>query len=397
MADGQQNLWTRDFVLIMGVNLFIFVGFQMLMPTLPVYAVKLGGADTMAGLVVGIFTISSVLTRPLAGRALDIYGRKGIYLLGLAIFVVSVLAYNWVPTLLVLMLFRFVHGVGWGASGTAASTIASDIIPKPRLGEGMGYFGLTSTLAMAIAPALGLFLEEHYGFSSLFFISALSATMAVLLALLLRYRDPVSKNIPRPGQQGSRGRVGLLERTALRPAAVVFLVTMTYGAVVSFLALYAKDLGVANVGPFFSLYALTLMLIRPLSGRLADRKGFAIIMVPGLVGIVAALLVIAGAHSLLPLLVAAVLYGFGFGAVQPSLQAMAVMHVPSFRRGAANATFLTGFDLGIGIGSMLWGGVAAAVGYSRMYLVAIIPAVLALIIFLVQNSNRPRSAAGRQR
>lgn len=227
-----QPLWTKDFILITLANLFIFLGFQMLMPVLPVYATKLGGTEAMAGLVVGIFTLSTVLIRPIAGRFLDGQGRKGVYFIGLAIFIACVFAYIWAPTVLILLLIRFFHGFGWGSSSTASSTIATDIIPKPRLGEGMGYFGLTSTLAMAVSPALGLAIMSRFGFSQVFIISATSVIIAFLVATPIKFHKPT------PGKEGS-GTKSFFEKSAITPATIIFFVTMTYGAIVSFIALYA--------------------------------------------------------------------------------------------------------------------------------------------------------------
>lgn len=375
------KLWTRDFLLITLANLFLFLGFQMLLPVLPQYAKVLGGSETAAGLVVGIFSVSSVLVRPFAGRALDKYGRRAIFLAGLAIFLGSVMAYIVVPTVTLLLLFRFIHGCGWSAASTGTNTIASDIIPAQRLGEGMGYFGLTSTLAMAVAPALGLAIVLHAGYTTMFIISAAAVVCAAAAALGLSFRQTPSR-----ATSGS-----LWEQTALHPAAVMFCVTMTYGAVVAFVVLYATYRGIGNIGPFFTVYAAALMLSRPLFGRLADRRGLNVAVIPGLTCVGATMLLLAAAHTLPQFLIAGFIYGIGFGAVQPSLQAMALRHAAPTRRGAANATFFTGFDLGIGAGSMVWGAVAQQIGYSAMYLAATTPAVIALAAYwlLVNRGVRP--------
>ncbi len=378
-AAGDEKLWTKNFMLVVLINLIIFFGFQMLMPTLPVYVEKLGGSESAAGFVIGIFAISAVVIRPFAGRAIDIYGRKGIFLTGLGIFLISVLAYNWMPTVLLLMIFRLIHGFGWGASSTASGTIASDIIPRRRLAEGMGYFGLAGDIAMAVGPAFGLFLTGSRGFPALFFSSGTAILVAMLLAFLITYR-PASR-------VEHKVRTAFFERSAFRPSLVMFFVTMTFGAIVSFLALFAGQLGIANVGLFFTVYAVALMLSRPTLGRLADRRGYDMVIIPGMLAIIAAMLILAQAHAgdhpFTLLLVAAVVYGFGFGAVQPSLQAMTVLNVPFNRRGAANATFYSSFDLGIGLGSGLWGIIVDMSGFNVMYLAAGAAAACALVAYLL--------------
>lgn len=371
---SEQSLWTKDFILITLVNLFIFLGFQMLLPVLPVYSAQLGGTEAWAGLVVGTFTLSAVIMRPIAGRMLDRQGRRGVYLSGLGIFLICVLAYHWAPTILALLMIRFLHGFGWGASSTAASTIASDIIPKSRLGEGMGYFGLTSTLAMAVAPALGLSLMSGYGFGTVFNVSALAVIIAILVALPITYHKPDPREHHRQGS--------ILEKSAKVSAVVIFFVTITYGSIVSFIALYAADRQVENIGLFFTVYAIALLISRPYFGRIADKKGYSFAVLPGILAVILAMFSLYFADSLLIFLIAGFIYGVGFGATQPALQAMAVRNVAPARRGAANATFFLGFDLGIGAGSIMWGFIAEMVGYRAIYLLAVIPAIIAGVFYM---------------
>ena len=374
-------LWTRDFILICLANLTIFLGFQMLLPTLPVYVKHLGGDEAMAGLVIGVFTISAGLIRPFVGMALDVYGRKVIYLVGLVIFLLSSLAYNWAPTVAMLLAIRFIHGFGWGAASTAGGTIATDVIPKQRLGEGMGYYGLAATLSMAVAPAAGLYIISNAGFTTLFVISAALGVATFILGSLIHY-----EKIAGAGQRGA-----LYERSALRPSLVMFFVTTTYGAVVSFIALYGAQRGIVNIGIFFTVYAVVLTLIRPVAGILVDRRGFNVVVIPGIICIGAAMLVLSQAQTLSMFLLAGVIYGVGFGSVQPGMQALAVKNVPPNRRGAANATFFSSFDLGIGIGATLWGIVSKLTDYSQMYLYASIPALVALVVYIILSGREPQS------
>ncbi len=345
------------------------------------FSAELGGSDSWAGLVVGIFTISAVLMRPIAGRLLDKQGRRGVFILGLIVFLICVVAYNWTSTISVLLMLRFIHGFGWGASSTASSTIASDVVPKSRLGEGMGYFGLTSTLAMAIAPALGLEILGGYGFNAVFYISAGVVLISIFIALLIKYHKP--DVVPKSDSDGfpKSGKAGIFERSAILPAVVIFFITMTYGAIVSFIALYAGQKQVENIGLFFTVYAAALLISRPYFGRLTDRKGTPFAVLPGILCVIVSMSLIYFANSLMAFLIAGI-YGIGFGAVQPALQAMSVRKVDNTRRGAANATFFLGFDLGIGAGAILWGIIAEHLGYQLIYLLAIIPAVVGALIYI---------------
>ena len=381
-APVRPRLWTRSYVVIILVSLFTFLGFQMLLPTLPVYAKRLGASDAEAGLVIGIFAFSALLVRPLTGYALDRWGRKVILLSGLAIFTLSVISYHWALTLMLLLTIRFIHGIGWGICSTSSSTVATDIIPKSRIGEGMGYYGLAGTISMATGPAIGLWIVSWLDFGALFNTASVMVVVAIIFAAVIRY--PV---VP----LASSKTFVLWEKSALPSATVMFFLTMTYGSIVSFLALYAAQNGIANIGPFFTGYALALLVTRPLAGKLSDRIGHTIIIVPGILCVVAAMILLAYANTLPWFIAAAVMYGLGLGLAMPSLQALAVIFTPPDRRGAANGTFFTGFDLGLSVGSVLWGAVAEVTGYSLMYLWTTLPAFISLSVYLYVRHKKMRS------
>lgn len=368
-------LWTKDFILITLANLSMFLGLQVLLPTLPVFVGKMGGGDLHVGLVMGVFTVAAMLVRPWAGFMIDTRGRRGILIGGLGIFIAAVIAFNWAGGVLILLLMRFVHGLGWGACSTAAGTVAADVIPAPRMGEGMGYFGLATAVSMAVAPAAGIFLINNYSFTHLFYVSALLGATAVILALGVRYKKVENES--------NAARPTLFEKSALLPSLVIFFVTTTFGSIVSFIILYANERGIENIGPFFSVFALIMLVSRPISGILVDRRGYDIVVIPGLLLLVSAMLILSASHTLWMFLTAAACYGLGFGSVQPSMQALAVRNVEPNRRGAVNSIFFSAFDLGVGGGAMLWGILAQHTGYSLMYTTASTSGMLAFIIYII--------------
>jgi MFS family permease len=378
-------LWTTDFILIMLVNLLVFVSFQMLLPTMPVYVQHLGASEDIVGLVMGILTITSVGIRPFAGRALDSRGRKSVYLFGLVTIILSIFAYDLLPTVAMVLFIRLIHGVGWGTASTAAGTIASDVIPKSRLGEGMGYYGLTTVISMAVAPVMGLQIIASLGFSALFYASATLCILAAVCALFITY-PPISGPVPEPDRIGPQP--ALFEKSAYVPAVLIFFINLTYGAIVTFIALYAAQFNIRNIGIFFTIFALALLVSRPFFGRMIDRKGFDCAMIPGMICIGWSMLILYFAQNLSFFIGAAFLYGIGVGAVQPTLQTMAVFHVPPQRRGAANGTFMSGFDMGIGVGAIIWGLVAKVLGYGIMYLLAVTPVIIAFVLYFVLVKNR---------
>lgn len=376
----RQPLWTNQFILITIINLLVFFGFQILTPTLPVYIKALGAADETIGWVTGIFTLSALLIRPIAGGALDKYGRKAIFLGGLVIFILATASYSFLPTVGLILLLRFIHGFGWGASSTASNTIASDTIPKARFGEGMAFFTLSSNLAMAIAPAVGLYIIVNHSFRLASLLAAILVVISFGLSFLIRYRSV--EEIEQTNE-----RIGLFEKTSLRPSIVIFFVTVTYGAVNSFLALYAMERGIENIGMFFTVTAGAMVVSRPGFGWLVDRKGITVAVIPGLLLVMASMYVLSIANNLQLFLLAALLYGVGFGAVQTSLQTMAVISAPRNRLGLANSTFYTGFDSGIGIGSIVLGLIAARYGYAQMFLWSSLSVVVALVLYLVTGRS----------
>ena len=375
------GLWTKNFIIINVINLLIFFSFQMLLPTLPIYVKKLGGTNSVIGLVTGIFVVSSVIIRPISGLLLDKLGRKKVFLVGLFVFIVSVFSYSLLPFISVILIIRFIHGFGWGAVSTASSTIASDNIPKERFGEGMGYFSLTSSLAMAIAPVIGLSLISKYSFNVLFYVSTILAVLGFITTFKLKYKKIENK-------EQSKIKGSLYEKSSITPSIIVFFMAVTYGALTSFLPLYAAEKGIQNIGMFFTVYAAALFISRPFFGKIIDKLGFDYTIIPGLICIIVAMGLLSKASNMHMFLITAFIYGIGFGATQSSLQTMSMAGVPSARLGAANATFLTAFDCGIGLGSIILGLVSSNVGYSEMYLWAATSAVIAFILYFIIGRKR---------
>lgn len=374
---SRKELWNRNFILIMLANCSLSIGFQMIMPPLPIYIQEFGATQEIVGLLVGIFTVTAVTFRPFIGRAVDKWNRRNIYLFGILINTISIVGYNIAPTLKVLLVFRLLHGLGWSITTTAASTIATDSIPRQRIVEGMGYYGLNNVFSMAVAPALGLHIIKVWSFSNLFYSSIVLTVTGAVISLFIFCRK-----VPAAGRENKTNvKPGLFEKKAFTPTVIYFFIGLTLSSIVTFIALYAAQLNIGNIGVFFTVFAVTSLVSRLLSGRLADRKGFDYVMVPGIILVGISMVFLSSADCLLVFIIAAVTYGIGSGLVQPSLQAMAVRDVLPERRGVANSTFFIGADLAMGLGAMAWGMVAGCTGYSTMYLLAVIPVVIAFSIY----------------
>lgn len=379
----ERKIWSKDFILICLANFFVFLGFQMTLPTIPLFIKELGGNDQLIGLVVGIFTFSALILRPIAGHALESKGRAAVYLTGLAIFVLSVGSYAFTLSILFLFIMRIIQGAGWGFSTTASGTIATDLVPVQKRGEGLGYFGLSGNLAMAIGPSLGLILAEEFTFKILFFVCAFFGLMALLLSLLIKF-----KKVEHHTKQTSGKKWDFYEKSALKPSWLMMFITVTFGGIATFLPLYAKENGVSGIQLYFLLYALALMLTRTFAGKLYDKKGHRAVFIPGALLILGAMLLLSWLPNNTVLFTAAILYGIGFGSLQPALQAWSVAQTPANRRGMANATFFSFFDLGIGIGAIIFGQIGHAFGYSIIYIasaVSIFISILSYLFFLAKE------------
>ena len=372
-----EKIWTRDFVLICFANLFIFLGFQMTLPTLPLFVKELGGSDQLIGVIVGVFTFSALLFRPYAGQALETKGRRFVYMLGLGIFVLSVGTMGFITSILLLIIIRIIQGIGWGFSTTATGTIATDLIPPKRRGEGMGYFGLSGNIALAFGPALGLTLVGKISFISLFLICATLGFVALLLSSTIRY-----KKVETSPDKTTTLKFDIFEKTALQPSLLLFFITVTFGGIATFLPVYTLEKNVTGIESYFLVYALFLMLSRTFAGKIYDNKGHTYVFPPGTILIIIAMFLLAWLPNTTVLLIAASLYGLGFGSVQPALQAWAVDKAANNRKGMANATFFSFFDVGVGLGAILFGQLAFLFGYQSIYLTSAGSVFISLLIYM---------------
>lgn len=370
-----EKIWTRDFAIICMSNFFIFLGFQMTLPTIPLFVEELGGNDQLIGIVVGIFTFSALLLRPYAGHALESKGRRFVYLTGLGIFVLSVGSFGFVKSLLFLFIMRIIQGLGWGFSTTASGTIATDLIPAKRRGEGMGYYGLSGNLALAFGPTLGLALVGVVSFTQLFLICAILGLAAFFLSSTIRYKKVEQQAV-------QLKKWDIYEKSALPPSMLLFFITVTFGGIASFLPIYSAQKGIPGIQWYFLLYALALMISRTFAGKLYDQKGHQAVFIPGALLIIISMILLSWLPNSLFLYIAAILYGLGFGTVQPALQAWSVKEAPAHRRGMANATFFSFFDLGVGIGAIMFGQIAHWFGYGAIYAVAAGSVLCSIILYL---------------
>jgi len=390
-GEVKEKIWTKDFILICLANFFIFLGFQMTLPTIPLFVESLGGNDQLIGFVVGIFTFSALLIRPYVGHALETKGRAFVYLTGLTIFVLTVGSFGFAASIFFLFALRVLQGLGWGFSTTASGTIATDLIPASRRGEGMGYYGLSGNLALAFGPSLGLILSGVLSFMQLFLISAGLGLMALLLSSRIKFKKIEDK----PNKTKAAVKLDLYEKSALQPSFLLFFMTVTFGGIASFLPLYTAQKHVSGIQWYFLFYAAALMVTRTFAGKLYDKRGHKAVFIPGTLLILVAMLLLAWLPNNPVLFTAGVLYGLGFGSVQPALQAWSIESSAPNRRGMATATFFSFFDLGIGVGAMVFGQIGHQLGYRSIYITAACSVGFSILYYLYLLSKNKGTAKAR--
>lgn len=390
MEPIRDRIFSRDFSLALVANLFSFCSMYLLLATLPLYVVAIGGTVSDAGIVLAFFTLTSVITRPWIGRLSDRRAKKAIMLVGAAVLAASSLLYHPAHSVFLVAAVRVLHGVGWAAFGTAASALAADLAPAPRRGEAMGYFGVGTSVAMAAGPAIGVFLVGRSGYGALFLTAMVVAAAAVLMTVGIA--EPKRESA---GVAPRRGWGSFILPSALFPSAVLFTNALTYASVVALLPLFADEAKLGNPGLFFTVFALIVLVIRGPLGRLSDRRGRVVVVAPGLAITFVALLVLSQAESMAALMVVAVLYAIGVGAAQPTLMAMTIDRAQPQERGAAMGTFTTAMDLGIGVGSIVWGLIAEAFGFEPMYVVASVMGLVGVAVLLIGARKRPGRVSSR--
>jgi MFS family permease len=393
MPSRPAPLLTRTFMLACLAALAAFSSFYLLLAALPLYVEKIGGDAADVGLVMGALSATAVLLRLWIGRAADGGRARALMVGGTLVMSGATLAYLFAGSVRLLLLLRIVHGAGWAAFGTAASTLVANVAPAERRGAAMGYYGMFSNLAMAVGPAIGEAIVMHGGFVELWLVTASVAALGVVLSTGVR--EPA---LPIAGEPAIGAALPLIEPTAVLPSAIYALLTTTYGAVVSFVPLYARQHGLSSSSFFFTAYAFTLLATRSFTGRLSDRYGRAAVIVPGILLAALGLAVLAVAERMPTFIAVAVLYGLAFAALQPALLALLTDRAPLGRRGAAMGTFTTAIDLGIFAGSWAGGWIVSAAGFPTMYVAASAVAMAALGLFAVTGRDlEPAGTRGAYR
>lgn len=369
------KLWTRDLVLIILVNLCVFTNHIMSLSTFPFFIQSLGGSEAIAGICAAAFAFVAVIIRPFVGWWLDNGVRKVALVVGLLLLGAAPLGYVFVPVLSMSIAFRMLHGIGLSFSNSTTATVASDVICRPRFAEGMGYFGMATALASAIAPALGLSLMEGFGFGTLYAVAAGIAGLGLVLFAFVRTRKVnVSKK--------KLNLRTIINRDSLPATATMLVFMLTFGALENFVAIFAAENSLPSGSIYFIVMSVMLLVVRVTLSKLVDQRGEAIFVYTCNAAMLVAFLLLALVPNTATYILSAALAGYAFGGLEPSLQSMAVHTSTDETRGSANSTFLCGYDIGYGLGGGLAGSLITAMGYSSMWMIVSLACVASVLIYV---------------
>ena len=389
--EEKQQIWTKSFISISLSNLFIFIAFYGLLTSLPIYVVdELHRSKLDAGLIVTIFLLSAIVVRPFSGKLLEDYGKKRMLMISLILFTLCSFLYLWIEQYSLLLALRFFQGMWFSIATTATGSIAADLIPIKRRGEGLGYFVMSTNLAVVFGPLIALTLIQVTSFTTLFLVLAL----LILVGLLITATSKVNEVRSTATKIKKRIQLSdLLDQKALPIAVIGSLVALSYASVLSFLSIYAQELNLLDAASFFFVvFAVVMLVARPFSGRLFDTKGPHFIMYPALVLFLIGLYLLSITQSSFMLLLSGAFIGLGYGTVVPSLQTLAVQATDRHRSGHATATFFTFFDSGLALGSYVLGIVATHLGYSQLYFITSAFMIVVIVCYkLVLNRKETTS------
>ena len=382
----KDRLVTPSYCFILAANFLLYFGFYLLMPVLPFYLTEIFQAEHAAvGAILSCYTIAALSIRPFSGYLLDTFARKPLYLLAFFIFTSVFAGYLLAGTLTLFTILRVVHGLAFGTVTVSGNTVVIDIMPSSRRGEGLGYYGLSNNIAMSVGPMVGLFLHDFYSFSVIFTCALISCSLGFVMALLVKAptRPPVKH------EPISLDRFILLKGI---PAGIdLLLLSIPYGMTTTFVAMYARQIGITEgTGLFFTLMAVGMAVSRIFSGRQVDKGYVTRVISLGMYLVCLCFFLLSSCAFLMNwnsvfgtylFFGIALFLGIGFGTMFPAFNTLFVNLAPNNKRGTATSTYLTSWDVGIGIGLLLGGYIAQISTFDKAYLFGACLTVVSVFYF----------------
>lgn len=381
--EKRPKLFAGNYLKVWVANFMMYFSFYFVTPLLPLYLRDVYHADkAMIGLVLSGYSIAALAIRFFSGYIVDRFSRKKVLLVGYASFALFFLGYFLTGSIILFAVIRTLHGAPFGLTSVSSNTVAIDVLPSQRRGEGIGYWGLSNNFAMAVGPSLSLMLYHHFNnYNLLFIVSLVVALLGLLINTFVdcKYRPPIMEK-----KKMSLDRFLLLEGWS--QGICIAFIAMSYGILSTYIAIYSQD--VLNIttgtGTFFMLFAFGLILSR-FVGVQALSKGFEVRNATyGVIVTAIGYFIFLLWQNLYGYYISAVVIGFGQASMYPAVQTMFLNMTTNDKRGTANATILTSWDLGIGLGVIFGGYVAEHLGgYNSAFMLSAIVSLLSVIFFLL--------------
>ncbi|QIC67150.1 MFS transporter [Acinetobacter schindleri] len=374
-------LWTKSFLLCLANNLFLFIFYFAQTTILPIYILKeLGGSVTQAGLTLTLFMVSAILIRPFSGLIIDKLGQRRTLIISATMFCFIAFGYLFISNMTSLYILRLFHGVWFSILTTVCVPVVNQFIPDSRRGEGMGYYAMSVNLGIVLGPLIGLSLIPYLSYTM---VTAVLVAM-IFIGYIFCFLIPVQE-VKQPDSGAEKTKLGLsdfVEKKSLTVALMVMMISFSYASIMSFIAPFASSIHLMQyAGLFFVVFAISMMSLRPITGKIYDRKGPQYVIYPAVLTFSLGLLVLSQIHTLTGFMLAAVLIGLGFGSAQPCLQTLAIQRAPKHRIGYATSTFYTCYDIGIAIGSLVVGMMIAKQSFSFAFIICAALTALSLLYF----------------
>jgi len=355
------KLWTQSFISACTSNFLLFFAFYLLLPVLPLYLIEeFHTSKSYVGVILSCYTLAALLIRPFAGFILDIFKRKPIYILAYFLFILSFVGYPLATLVSMFLFLRIVHGFTFGLVTTAGNSLIVDIMPASRRGEGLGYFGVSNNLAMAIGPMISLFMHDFYSYDTIFYTAIASGFLGFLIAFTIKSDKTYQRSVKQPI---AFDRFFLLK--GFYSGLSLLMLGIPYGMLTTYVAIYGKELGIkSGMGIFFSLMAVGLIGSRLFAGKLVDRGRIIQVIGSGTLVCLLGFFILAGLKQIEFYSVQimyglfyciAIILGVGYGMIFPAYNTLFVNLAQNNRRATASSTYLTSWDLGIGVGLILGG------------------------------------------
>jgi MFS family permease len=370
-----QKIFSRNFVLTFVAQFTFSSVCYILIPTLPIYLSRLGSTEVEIGVLIGAFSVSSVVLRPFIGRVLLRIPERNFMIAGTVFFVLTSIAYLSVSHFWSFLIVRVLQGIGWAFFYTASVTLIANISPEAHRGQSLGYFFLALNIAFALAPYFGMLLINRLNFTVLFLVCTGLSLCSLSTSIKLEKKQRV------PLQNQSIQDQPFMSREALAPCIMAFLMCTIWGTVTTFYPLYALSHGVSNPGVFFAVFAIMLILGRVLGGRIFDLYSREKVILPCLNTYIISMIILAFSKTLPMFILVAVIWGISHAFLFPILAAYALDFAgPS--RGPAMGTFTAAVDLGVGLGAVIMGIILRLTSYPTMFLCLALIGLIDLNYFL---------------